>query len=39
MGAAKKVVQLERKAKKPALTEVVKEPKKSAKTMSFEDFA
>jgi hypothetical protein len=39
MGAAKKVVQLERKAKKPALTEVVKEPKKAAKTMSFEDFA
>ena len=39
MGAAKKVVQLERKAKKPALTEVVKEPKKAAKTASFEDFA
>jgi hypothetical protein len=39
MGAAKKVVQLERKAKKPALTEVIKEPKKAAKAASFEDFA
>ena len=42
MGAAKKVVQLERKAKKPALTEVVKEPKsagKPAKVTSYEDFA
>ncbi len=42
MGAAKKVVQLERKAKKPALTEVVKEPKtagKSAKVTPYEDFA
>ena len=42
MGAAKKVVQLERKAKKPALTEVVKEPKtagKPAKVTPYEDFA
>lgn len=42
MGAAKKVVQLERKTKKPALTEVVKEPKsagKSAKVTPYEDFA
>ncbi|GAB6112567.1 hypothetical protein [Desulfomicrobium salsuginis] len=42
MGAAKKVVQLERKAKKPTLTEVVKESKsaeKPAKVTSYEDFA
>ena len=39
MGAAKKVVQLERKAKKAVLTEVVKEPKGTAKVTPFEDFA
>lgn len=38
MGAAKKVVQLERKAKKAELTEVVKKPKKSAKVTPFKDF-
>ena len=39
MGAAKKVVQLERKAKKAELTEVVKESKKSAKVTPFEEYA
>ena len=40
MGAAKKIVQLERKAKKVELTEVVKEkPSKAPKVSSFSDFA
>jgi outer membrane murein-binding lipoprotein Lpp len=38
MGAAKKVVQLERKAKKAELIEVVKKPNKSAKVTPFKDF-
>ena len=39
MGAAKKVVQLERKAAKAELTEVVKKPKKKAKVTPFMDYA
>jgi len=39
MGAAKKVVQLERKAKKAELTEVVRKPKKTATVTPFEDYA
>lgn len=40
MGAAKKIVQLDRKAKKVELTEVVKEkPKKAPIVTSFTDFA
>ncbi len=38
MGAAKKVVQLERKAKKAELTEVVRKPKKTATVTPFEDY-
>jgi len=38
MGAAKKVVQLERKAAKAELTEVIKKPKKRAKVTSFKDY-
>ena len=38
MGAAKKVVQLERKAAKAELTEVVKKPKKKATVTPFKDY-
>ena len=39
MGAAKKVVQLERKVKKAELTEVVKKSKKPAKVTPLEEYA